>query len=141
MDRQQFIEDILDYYQHPRNKGRMADADLHLGGGNPGCGDLVTVYIKLSADGERIEKATFEGSGCTVSQAGASMVAEMLEGLTVAEVQALGTDTMRELVGEDAVKQRVRCATLGLATFQAALEEHRRQGERDAAAARVTDTP
>jgi nitrogen fixation NifU-like protein len=140
MDRQQFIEDILDYYQHPRNKGRMADADLHLGGGNPGCGDLVTVYIKLSADGERIEKATFEGSGCTVSQAGASMVAEMLEGLTVADVQALGTDTMRELVGEDAVKQRVRCATLGLATFQAALEEHRRQGERDAAAARVTDT-
>ena len=121
MDRQQFIEDILDHYKHPRNKGRMDQSDINLGGGNPGCGDLVTVYLKLSADGQRIEKASFEGAGCTVSQAGASMVTE--------------------IVGEDAVKQRVRCATLGLATFQAALEEHRRGQDREAAAARVAETP
>ena len=141
MDRQQFIEDILDHYKHPRNKGRMDQSDINLGGGNPGCGDLVTVYLKLSADGQRIEKASFEGAGCTVSQAGASMVTEMIEGMTIDEVRALGTDTMRELVGEDAVKQRVRCATLGLATFQAALEEHRRGQDREAAAARVAETP
>ena len=69
MDRQDYIEIILDHYEHPRNKGRMEDADIQLGGGNPGCGDLITVYVKVGED-DRIERVTFEGEGCTISQAG-----------------------------------------------------------------------
>lgn len=135
MDRQQYIEEILDYFQHPRNKGRMDDADVQLGGGNPGCGDLITVYIKLSEDGTKVEKASFEGEGCTISQAGGSMIAEMIEGMSLSEIEELGAHTMRELMGDDVVNTRVRCATLGLGTVQAALEERKRTISRAAVAA------
>ena len=61
MDRQQYIAGILDHFPHPRNKGRMEAADIQLGGGNPGCGDLITMYLKLSPDGKAVEHASFEG--------------------------------------------------------------------------------
>lgn len=136
MDRQDYIEIILDHYEHPRNKGRMEDADLQLGGGNPGCGDLITMYLKID-DAGRIEKASFEGEGCTISQAGGSIVSEMIEGMTLDEVMALGASTMIEEMGEDVVKSRVRCATLGLGTVQAAIEQYQRQLERDAVAGKT----
>jgi len=125
VDRSEYIEHILDHFQNPRNKGRMEDADVQLGGGNPGCGDLITVYLKIDDEG-RIAKASFEGEGCTISQAGGSIVSEMIEGMTIEEVKALGTDTIKEEMGEDVVKSRVRCATLALGTVQAALEQRRK---------------
>jgi nitrogen fixation NifU-like protein len=140
VDRQQYIEDILDHFQHPRNKGRMEDADVQLGGGNPGCGDLITVYLKLSPDGKTVERASFEGSGCTISQAGGSMLMEIIEGMPLDEIHDLGAETMRELMGDDVVNQRVRCATLALGTVQAAIEERKRQDARDVVAARTAST-
>ena len=125
MDRSEHIEYILDHFQNPRNKGRMDDADVQLGGGNPGCGDLITVYLKIDDDG-RIEKASFEGEGCTISQAGGSIIAEMIEGMTLDEVKELGTETMIEEMGQDVVKSRVRCATLALGTAQAAVDQYRK---------------
>jgi nitrogen fixation protein NifU and related proteins len=125
VDRSEHIEYILDHFQNPRNKGRMDDADVQLGGGNPGCGDLITVYLKIDDDG-RIEKASFEGEGCTISQAGGSIITEMIEGMTLDEVKALGTETMIEEMGQDVVKSRVRCATLALGTAQAAVDQLRK---------------
>lgn len=124
MDRAEYIEYLLDHFQNPRNKGRMEDADVQLGGGNPGCGDLITVYLKV--DDGKISRASFEGEGCTISQAGGSIIAEMIEGMTVDEVKALGADTMVEEMGADVVKSRVRCATLALGTVQAALDQLRK---------------
>jgi nitrogen fixation protein NifU and related proteins len=125
VDRSEHIEYILDHFQNPRNKGRMDDADVQLGGGNPGCGDLITMYLKIDDDG-RIEKASFEGEGCTISQAGGSIVAEMIEGMTLDEVKELGTETMIEEMGQEVVKSRVRCATLALGTAQAAIDQLRK---------------
>ena len=124
MDRQEYIEIILDHFEHPRNKGRMEGADIQLGGGNPGCGDLITMYLKV--DDDRITGASFEGEGCTISQAGGSIIAEMIEGMTLDEVKELGTATMVEEMGKDVVNSRVRCATLALGTVQAAIDEYRR---------------
>jgi nitrogen fixation NifU-like protein len=129
VERQDYIEIILDHFEHPRNKGRMEDADIQLGGGNPGCGDLITMYLKVDED-ERITKASFEGEGCTISQAGGSIIAEMVEGMTLDEVKELGTGTMVEEMGQDVVKSRVRCATLALGTVQAAIDEYRRSQTR-----------
>lgn len=129
MDRQAYIEYIVDHYEHPRNKGRMEDAHVNLGGGNPGCGDLITVYVKVG-DGDRIDKVTFEGDGCTISQAGGSIVTELAKGLTLEEVKALGLPEIIEEMGEEIVKSRVRCATLALGTLQAALDQFRRDRER-----------
>jgi nitrogen fixation NifU-like protein len=108
----------------------MEDASIQLGGGNPGCGDLITVYLKINDEG-RIEDASFEGEGCTISQAGGSIITELIQGMTVGEVKALGKDTMIEEIGEDAVKSRVRCATLALGTAQAAVDAYVRGKTRD----------
>lgn len=136
MDRQEYIEILLDHFEHPRNKGRMEGADIQLGGGNPGCGDLITMYLKVG-DGERIEEASFEGEGCTISQAGGSIISEMIEGMTLDEVKELGTHTMVEEMGQDVVNSRVRCATLALGTVQAAIDEYRRNLIRAELAKRV----
>lgn len=140
MDRQEYIENILDHYQHPRNKGRMDDATVQLGGGNPGCGDLITVYLKVDDD-NRIERASFEGEGCTISQAGGSMVTEMIEGMTLDEVKELGLSAMIEEMGDEQVKSRVRCATLALSTAQSAVEELLRERGRAASSPAKQSNP
>ncbi len=132
MDRQAYVEHILDHYQNPRHKHRMEDADVQLGGGNPGCGDLITVYLKVDPT-ERIEAISFEGEGCTISQAGGSIVAELVEGMTLDDVKELGVPAMVEEMGDDVVKSRVRCATLALGTLQAAVDQYRRDRTRAAA--------
>jgi len=127
VDRQEYIDHILDHFQNPRNKHRMEDASVQLGGGNPGCGDLITVYLRIDPDG-KVSEASFEGEGCTISQAGGSIITELVEGLTLDEIKLLGKDTMVEEMGDDVVKSRVRCATLALGTVQAAVDEYRRNG-------------
>ncbi len=129
MDRQQYIEYILDHHDNPRNKGRLDPSDIQLGGGNPGCGDLITMYLTFDAN-DRISQIRYEGEGCTISQAGASMISELAEGLTAGEVAELGTHTMNEEMGADVVKSRVRCATLGLGTLQAATKLYMTNKER-----------
>jgi nitrogen fixation NifU-like protein len=130
MDRSEYIEYLLDHYQNPRNKHRMEGADVQLGGGNPGCGDLITIYLKLD-ENDRIAEASFEGEGCTISQAGGSIIAEMLPGMSLEEVKDLGTGTMIDEMGEDIVKSRVRCATLALGTAQAAVDQLLNERTRD----------
>lgn len=129
MDRQAYVENIVDHFEHPRNKGRMEDADVQLGGGNPGCGDLITMYVKIN-DEDRIEAVSFEGAGCTISQAGGSMVSEMATGLTLDEVKEMGLSDITEEMGDEIVRSRVRCATLALGTLQAAVDQFRRDRER-----------
>ena len=70
MDRQSQIDYLLDLYQNPTHKAPMDDADVSLQGGNPGCGDIVTYHIKVGPDG-RLAAISFEGEGCTISQAAA----------------------------------------------------------------------
>ncbi|MDP8926366.1 MAG: iron-sulfur cluster assembly scaffold protein, partial [Actinomycetota bacterium] len=78
MDRQLQIQFLLDHYQRPRHRGALVDADVQMPGGNPGCGDVVTVYLKGAGDHERIEGVSYEGEGCTISMAAASMLLEQV---------------------------------------------------------------
>lgn len=125
MDRNTQIEYLLDHFQNPRHHGEMADADLHLQGGHPGCSDVVTVYLKIE-DG-KVADISFVGEGCTISQAGTSIMSEEVIGRPVSEVEAMDFHTVSELIGEDLVKTRPRCATLGLDTIKGALQEYRRK--------------
>jgi len=136
LDRAEYIEHILDHFQNPRNKGRIENATVQLGGGNPGCGDLITVYLNID-ENDRITEAKFEGEGCTISQAGGSIITEMIEGMTLDEVKGLGTQTIVEEMGADTVKSRVRCATLALGTAQAAVDQFKRDRQRTELAAAV----
>ena len=124
MDRQEAIEFLLDHYQHPRNHGALADADVEMPGGNPGCGDVVTIYLKVSDD-DRIDRVTFEGSGCTISQAAASILTEMVDGRPLADVDEMDFNDMIDELGREVVNTRPRCATLALGTLKAAIAKYR----------------
>lgn len=130
VDRQEYIEILLDHYEHPRNRHRMEDSSVQLGGGNPGCGDLITMYLKIDDQG-RVTEASFEGEGCTISQAGGSIISEIVTGLRLDEIKELGTHTMIEEMGAEVVKSRVRCATLALGTVQAAVDAFRNDRRRE----------
>ncbi|MCC7370318.1 MAG: iron-sulfur cluster assembly scaffold protein [Chloroflexi bacterium] len=123
-DRQAYIENLLDYYQNPRNKGRIDDATVSVSGGNPGCGDVVTMYVTVK-DGIATQ-VRFEGQGCTISQAGASMVAEKYEGQPLDEIEASSTDDMIDEMGREVVISRVRCASVGIGTLKGAIQQYRK---------------
>ncbi len=124
-DRQAYIDNLIDYYQNPRNKGRLEDATVSASGGNPGCGDVVTMYVKIR-DGIA-EQVRFEGEGCTISQAGASMVAEKYEGQPLEEIESADVDDMIDEMGREVVISRVRCATVGIGTLKAAVQQLRKE--------------
>jgi nitrogen fixation NifU-like protein len=124
LDRQAYIEFLLDHYQNPRNKGRVEDADVVVSGGNPSCGDIVTLYIKRGEDG-LIDSVHFEGEGCTISQAGASIISELAGGKPLEEFEEMGFEEIVELMGKDVVMSRVKCATVGLGTLKAGLKDLR----------------
>jgi nitrogen fixation NifU-like protein len=125
MDRAEALENILDHYQNPRNYGEMPDADVSLKGGNPGCGDIITMYLKFN--GETLEKVTYTGEGCTISQAAASMLTETLPGLTLEEIEALDFGTVVDLLGDEMVKTRPKCSTLGLDTAKIASRQYHQE--------------
>jgi nitrogen fixation NifU-like protein len=143
MDLRELYQDIiLDHGQHPRNK-RAIDHPSHFAhGNNPLCGDKVTIYLKL--DGERIADLSFEGRGCAISTAAASLMTEVLKGKTVAEADTLfrafhakvtgneepavapqleeDYERLEPLSGVKAYPIRVKCATLPWRAFEAALK-------------------
>lgn len=121
MDRQALIEQLLDHYEHPRNYGPLADADVVVPGWRPDCGDRVTIYVKLTSDHQALERMTFEGAGCSISQAAASILSELVVGQSLATLQTLDEQWMIGELGREVVINRLRCATLALNTLKAAL--------------------
>jgi nitrogen fixation NifU-like protein len=139
--RELYQEVILDHSRHPRHYGALEGASHKAEGYNPLCGDRVTVYMKLGADG-RVADIKFEGKGCAISQASASMMTEMLKGRTQADAEALMQGFLHLVKGEDAgglseddrerldvmggiseFPMRVKCATLAWHTYKNAVEE------------------
>ena len=123
MDRETRIAWLVDHQQHPRHRGKLEGADVRMPGGNPGCGDVLTAWLKASPDADRVEALTFEGEGCTLSQAAASILAERVnrDRPTFEQVAELTYEEMMDLLGRDLVNSRPRCATLALGTLKAAV--------------------
>ncbi|HZI94035.1 MAG TPA: SUF system NifU family Fe-S cluster assembly protein [Patescibacteria group bacterium] len=134
-----YQEVILDHNKKPRNFHKLETATHHADGYNPLCGDKITVYIRM--EGDVLRDICFEGSGCAISKASASMMTESLKGRTRAQLAAL-FDLFHDLVtGQDKSKPgaaelgklvvfsgvrefpvRVKCATLAWHTLRAALD-------------------
>lgn len=125
MDRTEVLELILDHYENPRNYGEIEDASISRQGGNPGCGDIITVYLKFN--GERLEQMTYTGEGCTISQAAASMLTEILPGYTFEQIENMDYHILEEMLGEELVKMRPKCSTLGLDTLKSATGQYHQQ--------------
>ncbi|HEY1111297.1 MAG TPA: SUF system NifU family Fe-S cluster assembly protein, partial [Opitutaceae bacterium] len=84
---------ILDHNKRPRNRGKLPTANRVAHGDNPTCGDQCSVYLRL--DGDRIADISFDGSGCAISQASASLMTTQVKGKTAAEVEAMYQDFHR----------------------------------------------
>ncbi len=125
MDRQEQIDFLLDHFQNPRNQGALDPADVTMPGGNPGCGDIVTIYLNVDRASDRISAVTFEGEGCTISQAAASILLEDMAGKPLGEVDMLDYNEMIDQLGHEIVNTRPRCATLALGTLKAAVKKYR----------------
>jgi nitrogen fixation NifU-like protein len=131
-DRQAFIDNLLDHYENPRHRGHMDDATVTIKGGNPGCGDIITVYLKLD-EAERIQDVSFEGEGCTISQAAASILSEQIIGKTLEDIINMDHTQFVEDLGREVVINRLKCATLALNTVKAAERKfHMQQAENSA---------
>ncbi len=123
-----YQELILQHYRNPRNRGDLDTADVEIAMNNPVCGDEIT--LRLQMDGPAIGRARFTGHGCSISQASASMMAQQIEGKTLAEIRELAalftrlmhgdpeaaTDRrlgdLRALAGVARFPVRVKCALL-----------------------------
>ena len=144
MDRQLQIQILLDHYEKPRHQGSLENADVAMPGGNPGCGDIVTVYLKGAEDQEHIKEATYEGRGCTISMAASSMILDEVHrgNLTMDQVLEMDYNEMIEQLGRQVVASRPKCATLGLGTLKAAIRRYQ-QDKRlaDAGVSRQEELP
>lgn len=108
---------ILDLNRHPLNKGVMDDADITHSGVNILCGDHVRIYLKLNA-AKRVARASFEGNGCAISIAAASLITEEAKWKIPEEILALQKEDVFELLGTPLGPSRLKCGMLSLETMQ-----------------------
>jgi nitrogen fixation NifU-like protein len=138
--RELYQEVILDHSKHPRNFGPAAGANRHAKGHNPLCGDRIRLRVRL--DDDRLADVRFEGSGCAISTASASMMTEAVRGRSVAEALEMAErfrdvmtkpsnepwpETWGELAALEGVRafpMRVKCATLAWHALRSALAEN-----------------
>jgi nitrogen fixation NifU-like protein len=107
-----YREYILDHYRNPRNYGKLEAPDVHAEDSNPLCGDQLS--MDLLVEGDHVSEVRFQGRGCAISQATASMLSEMIEGKPVSEVVALGKDDVLDALGIPISPARTKCAFLSL---------------------------
>ena len=132
-----YQEIILEHSRKPHNSGHLDEATYEAQGNNPLCGDRISIYVKL--DGDCIQDAMFEARGCAISVASASMMTDMIIGMTVEDAKAASArfqelitddeppqlaeaDQLAALMGVRDFPTRIKCATLPWETFGAALD-------------------
>jgi nitrogen fixation NifU-like protein len=113
-----YREVILDHYKHPHNAGTLEHPDISHEDTNPLCGDRIRIDLQI-ADGI-VTNVRFQGRGCAISQASASLLTDEIIGKPVAEVAAFGKDDMLDLIGIPLDKNpvRIKCALLALKTLK-----------------------
>jgi nitrogen fixation NifU-like protein len=114
-----YREAILDHYKHPRRKGHLENPDVHYHDHNPFCGDEITMELKVE-NGIVID-AAFDGRGCAISQATASMIMEEIVGQSVEDLKLLGKEYILDLLGIEIGPVRLKCALLPLKALKAGL--------------------
>ena len=136
-----YREVILDHYRNPRNKRALDGADIDLLHNNPLCGDEISVRVKLE-DGA-VSDAAFEGQGCSISQASASMLTEKIKGMKLDDVEGLVLEFRGMMAGKEAADDdalgdlvalkgvvkypvRIKCAVLAWDTLQEGVETYRK---------------
>lgn len=118
-----YREIILDHYRNPRNKGRISDADVSFHDSNPLCGDEIDIHLKV--EDNIVKDIKFEGRGCAISQASASMLTEMVMNKPLTSVKELDKDDILENIGlVNLGPARIKCALLSLKVLKMSMVEY-----------------
>lgn len=118
MDEMIYREQIIDLYENPLNYGALEGADWSYEEDNPLCGDVVRIDVQLDANG-RVADIRWQGEGCAISQAAASLLTEEVKGLTLDQVRNFEKDQLLALLGLPLSMARVKCALLSLKVLKA----------------------
>ncbi len=108
-----YSEIILDYYRYPRNKGSLPRPQIQARDSNPLCGDIVEMQLELD-EKNTVRDVKFNGQGCAISQASASMLTELIKGKTVDDVRKISKEDVLSLIGGQLTAVRLKCALLSL---------------------------
>ncbi len=123
MSSDMYKEIILDYYKNPRNRGTMDSPDAKAKDSNPLCGDVVEMQLKFAND--KVSDIKFNGDGCAISQASASMLTELVMGKTIEEVRKIDKSILLENLGSPNLGAvRIKCALLPLKVMKTAVYDY-----------------
>lgn len=112
-----YRDEILDHYRHPRHRGHLAAPDISHSDHNPFCGDEITLELKV--ENGVVTDAAFDGRGCAISQASASMMTDEIIGKSLDELKQWSKDDLLELLGIEIGPVRLKCALLPLKALKA----------------------
>jgi len=108
-----YSEIILDYYRHPRNKGTLDHPHIKAKDSNPLCGDIIEMQLELDGN-DSVKDVRFNGQGCAISQASASMLTELVKGKTLDDARTISKEEILSLIGGQLSAVRLKCALLSL---------------------------
>jgi nitrogen fixation NifU-like protein len=120
-----YREIIIDHYQNPHHHGTLDNPDASFTDSNPLCGDEITMQLKIGPDG-RVTDAAFDGQGCAISQASASMLTDEIIGMPIDDILKLSReDILENLGGIELTPIRLKCALLGLGVLKASIYSYK----------------
>jgi nitrogen fixation protein NifU and related proteins len=117
-----YKEIIIDHYKNPRNFGPMESADVTMDEANASCGDLIRIQVKM--EGKKIKEMRWQGVGCAISTAAASMLSEKIVGMNKEDLEKFGEAGIVEMLGGEVNAGRMKCATLAYRGLLKIFETH-----------------
>ncbi len=121
-----YSEKVMDHFMNPRNMGEIKDADAVGTVGNPACGDVMRLYLKV--DGEKISDAKFKTFGCGAAIATSSMATEMIKDKTVEEASEITNEAVAEAL-DGLPPNKMHCSVLAQEAIEAAIKDYKGKGD------------
>lgn len=118
MEESIYREQIIDLYENPLNYGLLDPADFSYEEDNPLCGDVIRISVRLDDD-DKVKEVLWEGQGCAISQASASLLTEEIKGMSIDEIKSFSKERLLDLLGIQLSMTRVKCALLSLKVLKA----------------------
>ncbi|MCL4361095.1 iron-sulfur cluster assembly scaffold protein [Candidatus Dependentiae bacterium] len=122
-----YQQELLDYYRHPRNKGKIDSANFSSGVFNPSCGDNVILHGIIQNN--KVIDIKFDGSGCVISQASSSMFTEKIKNKTIDELEKISVDDILSMVKIPLGPTRLRCALLVYEALKSGIESYKKNAQ------------